>query len=74
MATINQTKITCPTDGNRPLGGTAALRTGLFQSIDNLDPDIVRLTENHQLGTVAVEQDFRVSHRPLVPAARVTLA
>ncbi|MGQ3383010.1 hypothetical protein [Glutamicibacter sp. TV12E] len=42
MAAINQTKITCPTEGNRPLGGTAALRTGLFQSIDNLDPDIVR--------------------------------
>ena len=42
MTAINQTKINFPTAENRPLSGTAALRTGLFQPIDNLDPDIVR--------------------------------
>jgi len=42
MTAINQTKINYPSEENRPLGATEALRTGLFQSIDNLDPDIVR--------------------------------
>ena len=42
MTAINQTKINYPFEENRSLGVTEALRTGLFQSIDNLDPDIVR--------------------------------
>ncbi len=42
MTAVNQTKFNFPAEENRPLGMTEALRTGLFQSIDNLDPDIVR--------------------------------
>lgn len=42
MTAINQTKFNFPTEENRPLVMTEALRTGLFQPIDNLDPDIAR--------------------------------
>jgi len=42
MTAVNQTRFNFPAEENHPLGMTEALRTGLFQSIDNLDPDIVR--------------------------------
>ncbi|UYQ77543.1 hypothetical protein OF385_16260 [Glutamicibacter sp. JL.03c] len=42
MTATNPTKFNFSAEENRPLGMTEALRTGLFQSIDNLDPDIVR--------------------------------
>ncbi|MGJ3402616.1 hypothetical protein [Glutamicibacter sp. Je.9.36] len=42
MTAINPSKINCTPEGQRLIATTDALRTGLFQPIENLDPDIAR--------------------------------
>ncbi|CBT77563.1 MULTISPECIES: hypothetical protein [Glutamicibacter] len=42
MTALNPAKNSCPPEGHRLIATTDALRTGLFQSIEGLDPDIVR--------------------------------
>ncbi|MGH3653610.1 hypothetical protein [Glutamicibacter sp.] len=42
MTAINPGKINCTPEGQRLIATTDALRTGLFQPIENLDPDIAR--------------------------------
>ncbi|WP_190264325.1 hypothetical protein [Glutamicibacter nicotianae] len=42
MTAINTGKINCSPEGQRLVATTDALRTGLFQPIEGLDPDIAR--------------------------------
>lgn len=42
MTAINPARINCSPEGRRLIATTDALRTGLFQSIEDLDPDIAR--------------------------------
>lgn len=40
MTAINPANFNCSPEGQRLVAATEALRTGLFQPIENLDPDI----------------------------------